>query len=179
MDIVKIQEEVQSYLRFGPTYIPDIHTLDETLLILARYRKKVLNPLKGENNDEETIHEQCDWLEDAKTSIEETINPSNFTGDFSRERLRKTILRKFEKNVFLTNTLVMEMLKKKQIMSKLSRIRKKCFKLLQMEDIRGALFYGKIYEAETFKYLRRFKITGKCEENLKEKVKITLNKAIL
>ena len=48
-----------------------------------------------------------------------------------------------------------------------------------MKDIRGALIYGQIYEAEAFKYLNRFKITGKCEENLKEKVKVTLNKCIL
>ena len=49
MNLENIQKEAQSYLRYGPTYIPDIHTLDSLSVILARYKRKVLDPLRGEN----------------------------------------------------------------------------------------------------------------------------------
>ena len=50
MNLENIQKEAQSYLRYGATYIPDIHTLDSLSVILARYKRKVPNPLRGENN---------------------------------------------------------------------------------------------------------------------------------
>ena len=61
---------------------------------------------------------------------------------------------------------------KKQVESKLSRIRKRCYIALDAEN---AADFAKVYSKEVEKYLRRFKIAGREHSKWKNKMKQTTN----
>ena len=93
----------------------------------------------------------------------------------------EVIVTEIKRNFIKANSQVIEILKqknvgedalKRQVESKLSRIRKRCYIALDAEK---AADFAKVYSKEVGKYLRRFKIEKREHSRWKNKIKQTKN----
>ena len=120
-------------------------------------------------------------LQDRNKQIHSVIDLLNQICTLPLAHCEEVIVTEMKRNFIEANYQVIEILKqknvredalKKQIESKLSRIRKRCYIALDAEN---AADFAKVYSKEVEKYLRRFKIARREHTKWKNKMKQTTN----
>ena len=101
-----------------------------------------------------------------------------FQKSLDKDEILNVLYKTQEVNVRMNTTMEMKVPgvsdEKKQIMSKLSRIRKKTYDLIKRED-RSALYQAQNYKAQTTRFIKKFNISGDHEKKWLAKIEKTVH----